>query len=80
MASVIKSRTSLIVLITTMALVFCFQLGTMMGRTSDEAAASQLEQKMAQMDQQTRRDFPDQPETSTDHAPVTSIDRSPLVP
>ena len=79
MASVIKSRTSVIVLITVMALVFCFQLGSMMGRTGDEAAASQLEEKLAQMDQQNRQNYPDDSST-TDHTPVTSVDRGPVAP
>lgn len=81
MARAIKSRTSVIVLITVMALVFCFQLGAQLGRTSDEAAASQLEQRMAQMDEQIRHDYPDQSANSnTDNAPVTSVDRTPVAP
>ena len=79
MASVIKSRTSLIVLITLMALVLCFQLGTMVGRTGDEAAASAIEERMAQMDQQNREKYPDTSAT-TDHTPVSSVDRGPVAP
>ena len=75
MFKALKSRTGLILLIIVMALVFCFQLGTQIGRTHDEAAADQLEVRMAQMDQKMRSESNDQAET-----PTASIDRAPALP
>ena len=75
MFKALKSRTGLILLIIVMALAFCFQLGTQIGHNRDEAAADQLEVRMAQMDQQMRSESSDQAET-----PTVSVDRAPAMP
>jgi hypothetical protein len=77
MFKTIKSRTGLVTLIIVMALVFCFQLGTQIGRSHDEAAADQLEVRMAQMDQQMRSDSSD---SEQGEQPAASVDRGTALP
>jgi len=80
MVAAIKSRTSLLVLISAMALVFCFQLGTQFGRTGDEAAGAQLEQKLQLMDEHIRQEVAPGADLDAEQTPVANTDRGPVAP